>query len=131
MEVFNLKYELNNEEEIKLFTPIFVENNKRKIKIIIDNKILPLEYKYKIKNKKIKYLKIKLLILIKDILDLSNMFNQISSLQSFSSMRQNNISSNLKSDSKKDDIIFSEENTNNNFENDKTKKSELGDYYSF
>ena len=64
MQVFKLKYKLNNELEIKLFDPIFVKHNKRKIKMIINNQILPMEYKYKIKNKKMEYLKIKLLIMM-------------------------------------------------------------------
>ena len=54
--------------------------------MIINNKILPLKNKYEIKNNKmvkINYLKVKLLILIKDRLNFSNMFNGITSLTQF------------------------------------------------
>ena len=56
-----IEYINNNQNKIKLFSKIFVKNNKKKFKIEIEGQILDLidEYKFKRKNKKIR---IKLLI---------------------------------------------------------------------
>jgi len=76
-------YEIRKEKEMKIFNPIFVKNNQKKCRMIIENKILPLEDKYIIKDVYKKYLKLKLVLFIKNRLDFSYMFNNITSLKKF------------------------------------------------
>ena len=79
MKVIRLIYEIkaNTVKNIRLFSNIFVTNNKRKCKLIIDNKISPLEEIYKIKNSQIKTLKIKLAIIDGNALNFKCMFMDV------------------------------------------------------
>ena len=62
--IIKLVYEIKNSKIITLFDDNFFEINKRKLKIIINNKFYNLTNNYiKISNNKMKILKIKLLIL--------------------------------------------------------------------
>ena len=66
MEIIQMIHEIKEQNEIKIFNPTFVKNNKGKIKIVIENKISSLSDKYTIENKNKKYLKIKLLVFNKN-----------------------------------------------------------------
>ena len=66
MEIIQMIHEIKEQNEIKIFNPTFIENNKGKIKIVIENKISSLSDKYTIENKNKKYLKIKLLVFNKN-----------------------------------------------------------------
>ena len=91
MKTLKLIYKINKKKEITIFNSYFVKKNKRRCLMIINNKMLPLEYKYEIKDNVINYLKVKLLILISDRLNFSNMFNNITSLIQFSTTSKNEI----------------------------------------
>ena len=77
----DILYEIENcDNEINIFGSKFVENNKKKIYQIINNKIFELKEKYKINKKdKIKKIKFKLLV-NKNITNLSYMFYGCSKL---------------------------------------------------
>ena len=82
--IIKLVYEFKDEEYIKLFGSNFFKQNKRKIKIIINNKLCNLTKNYiNISNNKMKILKIKLLILNSPEINLSKMFYNCSSLKNF------------------------------------------------
>ena len=83
MEIIQMIHEIKEQNEIKIFNPTFVENNKGKIKIVIENKISSLSDKYTIENKNKKYLKIKLLVFNKINLNFSYMLKDITSLKIF------------------------------------------------
>ena len=73
--IIKLVYEFKDEEYIKLFGSNFFKQNKRKIKIIINNKLCNLTKNYiNISNNKMKILKIKLLILNSPEINFSHMF---------------------------------------------------------
>jgi len=91
----DILYEVDNfEKEINIFSSKFVEKNKNKINIIIDNKICEQKENNKIDKKdKIKKLKIKILI-NKNATDMSNMFyecNNLLSLLDISKWKTNNV----------------------------------------
>ena len=83
MEIIQMIHEIKEQNEIKIFNPAFIENNKGKIKIVIENKISSLSDKYTIENKNKKYLKIKLLVFNKINLNFSYMLKDITSLKKF------------------------------------------------
>ena len=83
MEIIQMIHEIKEQNEIKIFNPTFVKNNKGKIKIVIENKKSSLSDKYTIENKNKKYLKIKLLVFNKNNLNLSYMLKDITSLKKF------------------------------------------------
>ena len=70
-----------DKENIRIFGDIFVENNKNKCKMIIDNKELDITRKYNIENYKNNKLEIKLKG-INNVTDMSGMFSGCSSLSS-------------------------------------------------
>ena len=76
-------YEIQGEKEIKLFNSNFLNNNRKKFKLIVENKLFPLIDKYKVEKDKTKFLKVKLLLYIKEKVDLSNMFNGCTYLKKF------------------------------------------------
>jgi len=80
MEVFTLLYRIKEEKEIRIFGRIFVENNKRKCKMVIKGKILPLTDEYKVEDKNINILKIKLILMDKYKLNFREMFYECKSL---------------------------------------------------
>ena len=103
--IFKLIYDIKKEEdEIKIFDKIFVNNNKIKCKTIINNKIHLLTDKYQISDNEIKQLKIKLVILNNKGMNLNHMFYDCKSLKNFSALSQEEI---------KPEIAFKEENKNN------------------
>ena len=69
--IYNYK---NNNQYLKVFDSVFVRNNKRKCKIIYKNKILSLTDKFQNLDEKEKLLKIELLILDTNGLNLKKMF---------------------------------------------------------
>ena len=83
MEIIQMIHEIKEQNEIKIFNPTFVENNKGKIKIVIENKKSSLSDKCTIENKNKKYLKIKLLVFNKNNLNFSYMLKDITSLKKF------------------------------------------------
>ena len=80
MEILKMIYE-KKEEEIQIFNPFFIKNNKIKCKMMIKNMLLSITDKYKFTDKNQKYLKIKLIILVKDKLNFSNMYRNCTSLK--------------------------------------------------
>jgi len=84
--IFKLIYKIEKEKTIKIMDTYFVFQNKRKCKMIINNKLQLrlLKDTYNINDDNEKMLKIKFLILNDKELDLSQMFNECKSLQKFS-----------------------------------------------
>ena len=76
-------YEIQGEKEIKLFNSNFLNNNRKKFKLIVENKLFPLIDKYKVEKDKTKFLNVKLLLFNKERLDLSNMFDGCTYLKKF------------------------------------------------
>ena len=84
MKRFSLIYKIDeNSEFIKIFDSLYIKNNKRKCRIIYKNKILSLTDKFQNFDKKKKILKIELLILDSNILNLKRMFSGCISLLKF------------------------------------------------
>ena len=83
METFRITYEIRNKVEIKLFDPYFVKNNNRKSKMIIENKMLSLSDKYKVRNTNKKYLKVKLLLFTENLYNFEKMFFKCYLLKQF------------------------------------------------
>ena len=77
----NIIYDVNGENNINIFGSIFVENNKNKCKMIIDNEEYELADNYNIKSNNNNELKIKLKG-INNVTDMSYMFDGCSSLLS-------------------------------------------------
>ena len=83
--LIKLAYEINKKKYIKLFGYKFFNRNKRKLKIIINNKLCNLTNNFKkISNNNMKVLKIKLLLLNEPKINFSQMFYNCSSLNNFS-----------------------------------------------
>ena len=110
--IIKLTYEINEEKKIiSIFNTNFVEKNKSKCKMIINNKLYDLIDKYIMSNKNTKELKIKLLIFNGEKINLSYMFYKCKSLKEFKILtKEENIS----------EEEFSGENENNryNMQND-------------
>ena len=83
MKIFKMIYEIKKEKEIQIFDSNFIKRNKKNCLMIIENKIKQLNNLYVIKDINMKYLKVKLLIFNHGRLDLSYMFNNISSITKF------------------------------------------------
>ena len=83
MEIFKMVYEINKKEEIKICNSSFLNKNKRKIKMIINNRIVPLRDKYIITDETMTTLKVKFKILIEQKLNLKSMFSGCSELKNF------------------------------------------------
>ena len=83
MEILVMIHQINGQNKINLFHPIFIKNNKRKCRMIIENKMLPLKSKWAIKDINKKNLKVKLLLFTKERINFSHMFNNINSLKKF------------------------------------------------
>ena len=110
MSVFEMVYEIKEEKEIILCSYKFLKNNKtkiNKIKMIIENKFLPLNYRYKVINKNLKYLKVKFILFTKDNINLNGMFDNNSSLKEFT-IKSEEQSFNHKDNVNKKDIYSSE-----------------------
>ena len=116
MEILKMIYEIKKEKEVKIFDYKFVNKNKRKCFMVIENKILTLNDRYILQNKNIKHLKVKLLIYIKERLDLSCMFNEISSLKEFYINSRVKVKPKQEGEKKEEHKISLKENTNENFE---------------
>ena len=114
MSVFEMVYEIKEEKEIILCSYKFLKNNKtkiNKIKMIIENKFLPLNYRYKVINKNLKYLKVKFILFTKDNINLNGMFDNNSSLKEFT-IKSEEQSFNHKDNVNKKDIYSSEDGIN-------------------
>ena len=85
MELFKTIYEVKKKGEIRICDSSFGKKNKRKIRLVIDNKIFQFRDKYKINNDTITNLKVKFIILNKQKLSLKSMFNGCSSIKEFHS----------------------------------------------
>jgi len=99
--IIKLIYDITDIKKIKIFSDDFVYKNKRKCKMIINNKVYLLNDIYQITENNIKSLKIKLLILNNIKIDLSCMFSDCSSLKEFSIIYPNE---NKKKEKLKEDI---------------------------
>ena len=77
----NIIYDINKENNIKIFGSEFVENNKNKCKMIIDNKEYEISEIYDVKSNNNNKLNIKING-INNITDMSYMFNDCLSLTS-------------------------------------------------
>ena len=82
--IIKLIYEIQNEKEINIFHPLFVENNRKKCKMVINNKIYFLNDIYHIYDEQMKFLKIKLLILKGQKINFRSLFCQCKFLKEFS-----------------------------------------------
>ena len=118
--IFKLIYKIEKEKTIKIIDTYFILRNKRKCKMIINNKLQLrlLKDTYNINDDNEKMLKIKFLILNDKELDLSQMFNECKSLQKFSIISPKRIKSenekNYEQENSKIDIksIHDSEGTN-------------------
>ena len=81
--IIKLLYEINAQKKIKIFHPYFVLYNKNNCKMVINNKMYSLTDEFEIENEKIKFLKIKLLILKQKKINLSFMLCKCESLKKF------------------------------------------------
>ena len=80
-----LVYEVENRKVISLFSYIFFKLNKKRLKIIIDNKLCNLiSNLYKVPNHNMELLKVKLLILNSHDINFIEMFYNCNSLKIFS-----------------------------------------------
>ena len=77
--IIKLVYEIKDEKIITIFDSDFVKTNKSNCKMIINNKIYEITDKYQVKDKSMKLLKIKLLILNNEKINLSYMFYECKS----------------------------------------------------
>ena len=83
--IIKLDYEIENRKVIKLFGYNFFKLNKRKFKIIINNKLCnSSSHFYKISKQNMKVLKVKLIILNIHEINLSEMFYDCKNLKKFS-----------------------------------------------
>ena len=94
--------------------------------MVINNNILPLKERYKIKNENLKLLKAKFIILMKNNLDLNSMFRSCSALKEFHVISDNKISTEYEYDLYEDDNYLLEEELNvcENLEKKKKFKSQ-------
>jgi len=81
--MIKLVYKIKKNKTIKIFGLDFVEKNKNNCKMIINNKLCALNYKYEINDDNMKLLKVKLLILNNKKIDLSYMFYECKYLKLF------------------------------------------------
>ena len=100
--IFKLTYEIKGESIIKLFDEGFAQDPKISCKMIIDNKLYLLSDKYQIFDYNQKFLKVKLLIMNKEKINLSYMFYECYALKNFSvlSHGENNLEDILKNKKK-------------------------------
>ena len=89
MEIFKMVYEIKKKGEIEICDSSFLNRNKRRIRLVLENKIVPLMNKYSIADEKIKKLKIKFIILNKQKLNVKSMFKGCSSLKEFHAITYN------------------------------------------
>ena len=89
--VIKLIYEIKDDKVINIFNRYFVENNKGKCKLIINNKLYSLTENYKIIDNNMKYLKIKLIILNNVKINLSCMFKDCKSFKKISFVSKDEI----------------------------------------
>jgi len=84
--IIKLVYKIREEKNISIFSSYFVETNKNKCLMIINNKLYSLTDKCQIIDENIKTLKIKLLLLNNKNVNLSYMFYNCNSLKEFDLM---------------------------------------------
>ena len=107
--IIKLVYEIKTQKTITIFDPHFVNRNKSKCKMIINNKIYLLTDKYQIVDKNKKLLKVKLLVLNNKKIDLSFMFFNCDSLKKFHIIS-------------KEENILNEEFDNKNYQSENTNE---------
>ena len=124
-------HQIKGQNKINLFDPIFIKNNKRKCRMIIENRMLPLESEYTIKDINKENLKVKLLLFIEERLNFSHMCNNIISLKKFYSASEKDIIPELEYD-----FIEEQKKIDDNFKNEKNEitsqieKENLSNYES-
>ena len=93
--IIKLIYEIKGEKKIKIFDEEFVYNNEdnSNIKMIINNKICELVDEYEITDNNLKFLKVKLLILNNENINLSYMFYDCHSLIDFKILLKDEVNS--------------------------------------
>ena len=121
MSIFKAIYEINEEKEIPLCSTVFFKKNRKKIKMVISNQIVPLIERYKVKIENLKLLKVKFIILMKKNLDLNSMFRSCYALKEFHVISDSKISTEYQYDLYEDDNYLLEEELNicENLENKK------------
>ena len=88
--IIKLVYEINKRKYIKLLGYNFFKQNKRKLRIIINNKLCNFSNNYiKISDNNMEFLKIKLLIMNSPEINFSEMFYNCFSLKIFSIITKN------------------------------------------
>ena len=133
--IINLLYETEGERTISIFHPLFVLNNKKKCKMIINNKLFPLNDVFHITDYKNNLLKIKLIILNNIKINFLFMFFSCKYLKKFSVISPKEIKSEEtfkieqdKSRIKKINISYSDATNGDSsklFYHDYTKKSQI------
>ena len=86
--IIKLVYKIREEKNISIFSSYFVETNKNKCLMIINNKLYSLTDKYQIIDENTKTLKIKLLLLNNKKVNLSYMFYNCNSLKEFNLIKK-------------------------------------------
>ena len=129
MRIFNLLYEISNTKIIKLFDPYFVKRNKIKCKIVIGSKILPLVHKYRVHDDGKNLLKIKLIILDCNGLNLEKMFFECYNLKKFNDISEKKVEYKieLKEETliQENDTLHNEEFEDDFFQYDNSKNNSL------
>ena len=88
--IIKLVYEINKRKYIKLLGYNFFKQNKRKLRIIINNKLCNFSNNYiKVSNNNMEFLKIKLLIMNSPEINFSEMFYNCFALKIFSIITKN------------------------------------------
>ena len=117
-------YEIKGLKIIKIFDENFVYNNEGKCKMVINNKICELTDEYEILNDKMKFLKVRLIVLNNEKIDFSYMFYECHSLIDFeiiSKEKRNLKNENLYQLPKRNNQI---EHKNENYNHEISNKSE-------
>ena len=128
MKVINLIYKFGQFKQryIRLFSKTFLKNNKRKCKLIIENKISPLKEIYHRKDYETKIIKVKLLLFDGCLFNFRNMFYNCNSLVEFyeeKSQKESIIENNINEKQKESEI-------NDHNENDELSENHQ-DFYAY
>ena len=86
--IIELVYKIKDEKNINIFHSYFVQNNKTKCKMIVNNKLSELTDKYQVFKESMNLLKVKLLILKNTKINFSHMFYQCKFLTEFNIISQ-------------------------------------------
>ncbi len=128
MKVINLiyKFEKFKPRNIKLFSKSFLKNNKKKFKLIIENKTSPLKERYYGKDYETEFVKVKLVIFDRTFLNFQNMFYGCNYLVEFYEEKKQKelIIENCLKEKQKEQIV------NDQFKNDELNEK-YKDFYDY